>query len=650
MQKKLLIFALFLTFSLATNLFSKENTNHNSTKNYTPHLLNFGFTVNGNFYFSDFEDIPNCITCAKYDDVKYDFAFGIGYSIFAGYSRELPKFLFDKDFIWTTNLSFTTLSAKYKKESFFSNWIEGDFITQVISSKNLDISLNSIQIKPILSAYLFDKNKLPLRFDFGLNLGILLAGTFDQNEELLQPDAAYFENGTKIRNIASGDLPNKSSVFAGISLGATYDLYRTNNFIFSPKFSLNYGLTNITSDLNWKSHSVNFGVNIAYHIPEKIIPEIIEPTPEPPTVPELPKWDLAEVAELELIVNASHLNNSQINIPVFLDEIRIVNTSLPMIYFEQNSNKIVEGFDRNLIENLRNSNKIVVEIGLSNSENETLFESRKNAIQEFLTKNNITSKTVNFTLNHREKRERHNQIERENAYAKFFINNVFRQIETIKIDTVVNYFASEEISFVTQISVTSHPYSFTFEYFKNDEKLYGGEATDTYSWRFDESIFFNDKNEIETANLTVKWHLQDAENQSKEVEFNYKVVPQITVNTFHNSNPANYFHSEFVVGFFEFDGTELLAVNENSVNKIRQHLRDGGQIEVFGMTDNFGTQNYNQNLSTERAKATIKIIDSENRFSNNILIGSKNKIEQKFDSSNLYNLQKSRVAIVRILK
>ena len=664
-QNKLLISVLSFTFSLSINLISDETINLVPNEKYTTHSLNAGFSLNENFYFSNFTEIPNCVSCAKYDSILFDFANGLGYSFWFGYSKYLEKSFFNKNSKFSINLVFSSISAKYSKESKFANYIPGFLIEDLISRHTIDVTLNSIALNPSISIEPISKNNFPLSIGIGANLGILLTGSFSQKEELIEPKYVFFENGEKIINKANGDLPDKASIFAGISLNVTYDFYKIDNFIFSPTLKLNYGLTNIVSNADWKVHSANLGINIAYNIPKKI--EVIK-EPEIIIQEEIPV-----VEKLNLIVNASEPNNSKIIIPISLHEIIKTSNSLPILYFQQNTDLLVGDYFTNLEHyerlvkkiKIANENKqnIKIEIGISSSESDSIFEERKNTIITFLHSYKIQTDLLSFEKNVKTKKEKYDEAEKENSYAKFFIDNKLEQLIETTTQKIINNISTHSINFNAIIEATELPYSYILSYTisnydiikQNNVALKEIKNVENYNFLIDSNLlnwkdYFEKTNSItEKIDIMVGCFVSDAKDNSKNTTFNYQIEPRITVDTFYNSNPNNLYKSEYILGFFSFDEDEIFAVDTNILNKIRDVLKNGKQIEVVGTTDNLGTQNYNSGLSLLRAKSAIKIIDPENNFANSITVGSKSAIERNFDYSNIYAQQKARVAIIRIL-
>ena len=663
-KNKFLLLVLFFIFSLPINLISEEKINDISKKEYTQHSLNAGLSLNGNWYFSDFTEIPNCVSCAKYDGILFDFANGLSYSFWFGYSsnsKHLEKLFPNKNPKLSINLVFANLSAQYSKEIKIGNRISGDKIEELISRYTIDVALNSILLNPFVSIQPFGNN-IPLSIGIGANFGILITGSFSHNEELIKPEDEFFSNGQKTINRANGDLSDKSSIFAGLALNATYDLCKIGDFIISPTLKLNYGLTNIVTSTNWKAHSANLGINIVYNVPKKI--EIIE---EPEIViPEEPK-PIPIVEKLNLIVNASEPNNSKIVIPVSLYEIIQTSNSLPILYFQQNSDKLIftsnaindsvnldhsEQIIKKIMAASRNNHNIKIEIGISSSENDSLFESRKNAIIALLNSYKIQTDSFAFEKNVRMKKEKYDEAEEENSHAKFFINGKLEQLIETSTRKIINNISTRNINFNAVIEATAQPYSYDLDYSitRNNSLVTGTKFANAQNYDLlIDSNLLNWKNKVENADLVINCRVTDAKNNSQDTIFRYKIVPQISVDTFYNSVPNNLYKTEYILGFFTFDEDEIFAVNMDYLDKIKNFLQNGKQIEVIGTTDNLGTQNYNSGLSLQRARAAIKIIDPDNKYSNSIAIGSKSVVERHFDYSNIYARKKARVALIRIL-
>jgi hypothetical protein len=117
----------------------------------------------------------------------------------------------------------------------------------------------------------------------GINLGITVTPTFDyaltktydQRFELIEPQNAQFKvdpefvaKGYKYTNndrtiiINSGDIPNSSAFRVGLKAGIQYEINIPGGFYIVPALYYNFGITNLTSNNDWRVSALQIGIDI----------------------------------------------------------------------------------------------------------------------------------------------------------------------------------------------------------------------------------------------------------------------------------------------------------------------------------------------------------------------------------------------------
>ncbi len=129
------------------------------------------------------------------------------------------------------------------------------------SEYTLDTKLSSFEITPMLGYKVVDE----LSVYAGLRIG-LTSGTFSQKETLVAPSDGTFENGTRERNVISGDLPNFTSLQLAGVVGLGYDLNIADRLVLTPEAYYSLGLTQVIKDLTWKVNTIRAGVALKYRL------------------------------------------------------------------------------------------------------------------------------------------------------------------------------------------------------------------------------------------------------------------------------------------------------------------------------------------------------------------------------------------------
>jgi hypothetical protein len=119
----------------------------------------------------------------------------------------------------------------------------------------------------------------------GINLGITVTPTFDyaltktydQRFELIEPQNAQFEvnqelvddgtilgytNNDRTIIVNQGDIPTSTAFRLGLKAGIQYEINIPGGFYIVPALYYNFGITNLTSDNDWRVSALQIGIDI----------------------------------------------------------------------------------------------------------------------------------------------------------------------------------------------------------------------------------------------------------------------------------------------------------------------------------------------------------------------------------------------------
>ena len=223
------------------------------------------FNITRNYAKPDFNQLPGVPSCCPHYSAGEGNGFGLGLEL----SYPLP-------FNLSTGIGLgyyildNKLTAPEYKIVRIDNAPFNAKIEHIIDAKISDIGFT-----PFISFNPFGG----LNLRAGAHLGILMQSTFHQWEELVEPaDRGVFEDtGTRLRNDTSGTIPNAQAVYAGLTIGVSYDLNmnKAASFIISPSLIYMYGMNIISKNLNWKIDAMLFGLQMKYtpvYTPPKVKP------------------------------------------------------------------------------------------------------------------------------------------------------------------------------------------------------------------------------------------------------------------------------------------------------------------------------------------------------------------------------------------
>jgi|GEM_PF-2200283 len=616
----------------------------------TPYKIIGGANLNTNLYLSNFKELTRYPSCCT----NYDFALGFGYGFFAGTEYVFEDAIFGINYSADILLFYHNLSAKYAIEEKLANIITGNDYVEAYSEHSLDAKINSIMIEPGLNIYPIIN--IPFGIRFGLKLGILSGMTFTQEENILSPDwITYKETGTKTKYHYEGEIPNASKIYSAISVGLKYDLIKSGSFSFSPIITFNYGLTNVTSDLDWKISTIQAGISIGYQIPQpKDVPPLPAPMPLLPKPPE-PKEILVE---LTLKVNDKKMkNNDEIILPV--KERKFINKFilLPIVFYEVNTNNMLtsDNTSRSEEEAQKNAYKSAVQYlkensGISltlvssalSSEPSDVVQSRTENLKKMLVSSGINNDRLNIKdivvdgakLNKKE-------LMQDNCFIRFEFSDG-TEIIPYKSDTVVK-------NIIEPLAITIEPNVVSDLSIKEFFGTVRIDNEDIYDFSHDVSNFdlWFENMELKNNKLELIANLKDVFNNVKQNKQEYKLIYNIVNDGFYENVISDQEQSDFVqqftLGYCDFDKAEFSYINNQAAELIKSAYKNKKIIEIIPLFDFLGTEEHNIKLATARANSAIDLLGMKKE---DVLISIPK--DYFFSNNNPYGRMMNRTVIVRI--
>ncbi|RPI67819.1 MAG: hypothetical protein EHM43_06550, partial [Ignavibacteriae bacterium] len=212
-----------------------------------------------NAQFTQLPGVPNCC-------VEFDGGTGLGYGIGIGAELDTRTSIFSNTLRLGVNLSYQALPGTLTQDEVVGNIISGSTVTDGVVEHTIDLSYGMVALQPYVAVPLIAQ----LFVTGGFTVGMPLAATYEQQQTLVEPsDPDYtFENGSRTRAQQSGDLPDKASLFAALSIGARYDLAVNDALTVVPSITYQLGLTDIVSTVPWKVNAIFGGVTVQYRLPK----------------------------------------------------------------------------------------------------------------------------------------------------------------------------------------------------------------------------------------------------------------------------------------------------------------------------------------------------------------------------------------------
>ncbi len=645
---------------LIVNLIIVNTFMLNGQEKLTPYKIVAGGTLNSNLYFSNFSELTGYPSCCT----NYDFATGFGYSFFTGVEYTPETLLFGYSYSYDFLVSYNNLSAKYAIEEKLANIITGNKYIEAFSEHSLDAQIYSINIEPGFNISPFQS--LPLSIRLGFNLGVLFGQTFIQKERILSPDwITYKETGTQIKYHYSGDIPDASQFYSAITLGFRYEAMRYGNYSISPILNFSYGLSNVTSNTDWKISSLQAGISIGYNIPKpKNIPPMEAPLPLLPKPPE-PK---EMIVKSDIYSENKKLNNND-TLNILVKERRFINRFilLPIVFYQINTDEMLvsdnmhrseEEAQKNAylsaIQYLKDKPDVTLTLYSSslNTENAVKVKSRLDRLIKLIADNSISQDRIRTKeiIIDASKLSR-SELEQDNCFIRFDFSDG-AEIISYKSDTLSKFIVEPvEINISPNVNSELKLSEFTGEILLNKKIVHNfGNEKSSFYLKPDISELEDSKVENNIVEIAVRATdvLGKTKSDKKTLILKLDTISdKVFENVISDVEEQNYVR-QFTLGYCEFDKAEFTYVNKFAVEQIKQAVNSGEIIEIIPLFDFLGTEEHNLKLATSRANSAMNLlgITKEQVSLGNVKINIPK--DYFFSNENPYGRMMNRTVIVRI--
>lgn len=228
---------------------------------YNPIEWGFFADLNINAHNPDFRKLPGVSNCCP----KYDKGAGTGFTV--GALFQLP--LADK-FNLQFRLGYSDLGGELTGDEgrVFSNEDNSSTVFGIIRH-TIDAGLSVLSLEPNIDYKVFGDFHIGVGFD----IGMLMAKTFEQREEIISPpDRITYADGSKSYLNNKGDIPEAPSLMMALAGRIYYEfpLNENRTLRLVPEISYSMGLTSLvdTASYSWKINPLKIGLALKFS-PEK---------------------------------------------------------------------------------------------------------------------------------------------------------------------------------------------------------------------------------------------------------------------------------------------------------------------------------------------------------------------------------------------
>jgi len=595
-----------------------------------------------NMHSGQFSSYDGMLICGTFDD-------GTGIGWMAGNSIEVP---------FGTNFSFFGRAFFHKADGDFEAppkdpprvSLDDGTLVYLTTEHQLDVSLDYVQIEALGAYYVSDKVYLAL----GPGVAIPTHASYTQVEEIQQPFGLKFRNGESTRQIASAnfdDNPNTETnlrITAHALIGA--DFLIAENLYLSPEAGYIFPFTNVLSNNDWSVSTLHAGLALKYELgtPEKVI--IKEPSPalEPVTEPKFTPSPIASIKAKSLLENGAMLEFGQVTVSEENNNNYV--PILPYIFFDAGKSELQNRYITLNSSEINNFDESTLQDSVL-----AVYHNMLNIVGSRMQKNTNANLTVTGCLEPADDGRNQNKLASSRAQrVKDYLVNIWgipadriitksRELpeeisnrnvaegreENRRVELSSNSSdILEPVRLITHNSEVS-PKSIVMQAnVKYDENLKSWDLVANY---IDNTQLWN-KSGNGSPSSSMQWDLDRnkmIELARKDVQGNHISLKLKVIDNEGNTDEANtavpifyekkskYYDGEIVKDsiverynliFFDYDMPLINEENESTFKTILNRINTNSSVSITGFTDKLGTDEYNNQLSIDRAKSVEKAI------------------------------------------
>lgn len=523
----------------------------------------------------------------------------------------------------------------------------GDQPTDATIRHALSADFNQISVEPLLAYHVTRSFNLL----GGITAGYVLGATFDQIETLESPSQATFAGGLKTRNALNGDIPGKTSIALGITLGASYDLAMNSDrtLFLSPELLFTFSPLGVANGVSWSAHQIRAGLAISF-----IPPEVEDSLTDaelldvargiaPPTRPSSTAPFVATVSATGLKEDGRLAPLTNIRIEEFAST--RVRPLLPYIFFDKNSAELPVRYRRVSSEqhdafsekNFYNLDALVTYSHVLNllgkrmadnpstnitltgcidtdesGEGAQLAQQRAEAVKSYLTDTwriadsriTVTSRALpELPSNSTEAdgRAENRRVEITTSTGSL--------LAPVSSNDTMRTFDPAGIRFLPSIDPRVPIASYTLFVTESERIVKTFHAGDpipaSLDWRVDEQSRFIPRDARELKYLLV---VRDSTGLVIPSATQSIPVSQVLLQDKRSGGGTDKTIDRYSLILFGFDQSDLSATNTALVADIKGRIQPNSTVRVVGYTDRTGSDDYNQKLSEQRARTVSRAL------------------------------------------
>lgn len=630
MKKTLLIFTAIVLIA-GNSLLSQEQT---SERNIRIGMFGAGTM---NMHSGQFSSYDGMNICGTFED-------GTGIGWMAGNSIEVP---------FGTNFSFFGRAFFYKADGDFKSFpkdqprvsLDDGTLVNLITEHQLDVSLDYVQIEALGAYYVSDKVYLA----FGPGVAFPTRASYTQVEEIQQPFGIKFRNGESSRQIASAnfdDNPNtETNLRISVHALVGADFLIAENLYLSPETGFIFPFTNVLSDNDWSVSTLHAGLVLKYELgsSEKVVIKEIAPEPEVIAQPKFTPSPIASIKAKSLLENGTMLEFGQVTVTeennnnyvpilpyLFFDA---GNSELQNRYITLNSSEINKFNESTLQDSVlavyhnmlnivgsrmqKNTNANLTVTGCVEPTDDggnlnKLASSRAQSVKDYLVNiwgisaariitqsRELPEKISNRSI--AEGRQENRRVELSSSSPEI--------LEPVRLITHNSEVSPKSIVMEPNVKYDENLKSWDIEanYIDNTllwKKSGDGSPSSSMQWDLDRNkIIELARKDVQGNHISVKLKVIDNEGNTDEANTAVPIFYEKKSKYYDGVIVEDSVVERYNLIFFDYDMPLINQENESTFKAILNRINTNSSVSITGFTDKLGTDEYNKQLSIDRAKS-----------------------------------------------
>ena len=559
-------------------------------------LLNKSIIGNVHFNYNihnldGFSDSPLCASCLDLKD---------GNSLTGGLKLGIlfhpERYLFGMEYRWGVIAGFDMQNVTIENDKFLGNIISGNTVTRGVVHYSADAKISTISLEPF--AYFYPFRDIRSSFRLGLSLALPVIGKYDFSQKVIT-DNATFPDGSTESTVTGRDIPDKK-IFLSIPLGFRYDLLTKGNWRLSPEIAYYLPLTNFQSESAWKISHFEIGLNAEYRLSKPVKKEVSAPKHLPlPAIPapEVINSDIASTSDW--LINGKEAETEAV---VNFDKctFKTISPAPAVFVFDKGSST-----PRYVPENLPPSSgeKLILNISYLDTEEESIAVERRRNIFTYLKNKGLDTSSIKvFSVVRETEKIKYPQLFEEYDCAMLTKPDSFAFV-TVKTDKEVYSLPATKVQFNIEpkSETTIEQFSGAIAYGNSNINIAGKETS--FAIEAGQS-----GNKPEKLLLNAEYKLANSVSSASfdnALLLQYQQVSDTTINNLKISGDGKTF-AQYFVAFFEFDASDAYTYETTGINELRKAVSSNKHIEIMGLTDDFGTVDYNSSLARKRVESVLR--------------------------------------------